>query len=64
MECRCPGAEDLLTDKISRRDGGSLKHQIINVDLRTDLEVTVIALSAVIAFDLIGFTFNLVMAPF
>jgi hypothetical protein len=41
-----------------------MKRQIIDAGLRTDLEVTVITLSAVVAFAVIGFMFNLVIAPF
>ena len=41
-----------------------MKHQIIGTDLRTDLAVTMIALSAVAMFAAIGFTLNLVIAPF
>jgi len=41
-----------------------MKHQIISADLRTDLAVTTIALSAVAVCALIGFMFNLVIAPF
>ena len=41
-----------------------MKHQVMNGDLRTDLEVTAIALSAVTVFVVIGFMFNLVIAPF
>jgi hypothetical protein len=42
----------------------SMKHRIIDADLRNDLEVTVIALGAVVALAMIGFAFNLVIAPF
>jgi len=42
----------------------SMKHQIISTDLRTDLAVTAIALSAVAVCAVIGFMFNLVIAPF
>jgi hypothetical protein len=40
-----------------------MKHQIINADLRTDLEVAAIALSAVAVFAMIAFMFNFVIAP-
>jgi hypothetical protein len=40
-----------------------MKHQIINADLRTDLEVTAIALSAVAVFASIAFMFSFVIAP-
>jgi hypothetical protein len=40
-----------------------MKNQIIDADLWTDLEVTAIALSAVVAFAVIGFMFTLVIAP-
>jgi hypothetical protein len=40
-----------------------MKHQIINADLWTDLEVTVITLSAVVVFAVIGFMFTLVVGP-
>jgi hypothetical protein len=41
-----------------------MKHQIMSADLRTDLAVTTIALSAVAVCAAIGFMFNLVIAPF
>ncbi len=41
-----------------------MKHRIIGTDLRTDLAVTTIALSAVAVCAVIGFMFNLVIAPF
>jgi hypothetical protein len=41
-----------------------MKHQIISTDLRTDLAVTTIALSAVAACVAIGFMLDLVIAPF
>ncbi|MGA7430678.1 MAG: hypothetical protein WBQ24_18495 [Xanthobacteraceae bacterium] len=41
-----------------------MKHQIISTDLRTDLAVTTIALGAVAVCAVIGFMFNLVIAPF
>jgi hypothetical protein len=41
-----------------------MKHQIISTDLRTDLAVTAIALSTVAVCAVIGFMFNLVIAPF
>jgi hypothetical protein len=63
MEGACPGAENCLS-KCRCGMGASMKRQIINVDLRTDLEVTAIALIAVVSLAVIGFTFNLVIAPF
>jgi hypothetical protein len=41
-----------------------MKHQIISTDLRTDLVVTTIALSAVAMFAVMGFMLTLVIAPF
>jgi hypothetical protein len=41
-----------------------MKYQIISTDLWTDLTVTSIALSAVTVCAVIGFIFNLVIAPF
>ena len=41
-----------------------MKYKIISTDLRTDLAVTSIALSAVTVCAAIGFLFNLVVAPF
>jgi hypothetical protein len=64
MEGGCLGAEKWSASEISRRDGrASMKHQIINADLWTDLEVTAIALSAVAVFAMIAFMFNFVIAP-
>ena len=40
-----------------------MKHQMISTDLRTDLAVTTIALSAVAVFAMIGFMINFVIAP-
>jgi hypothetical protein len=41
-----------------------MKRQIISADLRTYLAVTTVALSAVAVCAVIGFMFNLVIAPF
>lgn len=41
-----------------------MKLQIMSADLRTDLAVTTIALSAVAVCAAIGFMLNLVIAPF
>jgi hypothetical protein len=41
-----------------------MKHQIISTDLETDLAVTTIAICVVVACAVIGFIFNLVIAPF
>ena len=65
MEGGGPGAENWQASEISRRDGrASIKLQIMSADLRTDLAVTTIALSAVAVCAAIGFMFNLVIAPF
>ena len=41
-----------------------MKHQIVSTDLGTDLAVTTIAFGVVAACAVIGFMFNLVIAPF
>jgi hypothetical protein len=47
-----------------RGGGASMKHQILSTDLRTDMAVTSIALSVVAVCAVVGFMFNLVIAPF
>ena len=41
-----------------------MKHQTMNADLRTDLEVSAIALSLVVALTVITSAFSLVISPF
>ena len=41
-----------------------MKHQIITTDLRTDLVVTTVAISAVAACAVLGFMLTFVIAPF
>jgi hypothetical protein len=65
MDCGSRRENYGTTSETSRRMGElPMKNQFRSADLRTDLAVTSIALSAVTACAVIGFMLNLVIAPF